>query len=150
MAIPLAILCALALAATAASLFALMYAKALVRQAKERTTEIQSEIENELRATQASVEQLSAEVRDIGHEPALTVTSVPPRPGLNLTTRSQVLRLHRRGETVGQIAKVLQVPRQEVELLLKVHRIVLNSMDVHENRIGYALGPEPHQAQTIG
>jgi hypothetical protein len=34
--------------------------------------------------------------------------------------------MHRHGESAEQIAGALQVPRQEVDLLLKVHRIVLS------------------------
>jgi hypothetical protein len=44
---------------------------------------------------------------------------------MNLSKRSQVLRMHRRGDPPDQIATSLAVPRQEVELLLKVQRIVL-------------------------
>jgi hypothetical protein len=36
--------------------------------------------------------------------------------------------MHRRGDSPGQIASTLQVPLQEVELLLKVHRIVLQNL----------------------
>jgi hypothetical protein len=36
--------------------------------------------------------------------------------------------MHRRGEGVEQIASALELPRQEVDLLLKVHRIVLSSV----------------------
>ena len=51
-----------------------------------------------------------------------------PKPGLNLSKRSHALRMHRRGEGAEQIAAALDLPRQEVELLLKVHRIVLSSV----------------------
>jgi hypothetical protein len=50
------------------------------------------------------------------------------RPGLNLTTGSQVLRLHRHGETAENIARVLEVRRQQVDLLLKVHGIVMKAI----------------------
>jgi hypothetical protein len=36
--------------------------------------------------------------------------------------------MHRHGEGAEQIAAALDLPRQEVELLLKVHRIVLSSV----------------------
>jgi hypothetical protein len=51
-----------------------------------------------------------------------------PRPGLNLNKRSQALRLHRRGDPAEQIATALELPLQEVQLLLKVQRIVLSSV----------------------
>ena len=49
----------------------------------------------------------------------------PPASGFNLTRRSQAIQMFRRGETPEQIARTLGVPRNEVDLLLKVHGIVL-------------------------
>lgn len=59
-------------------------------------------------------------------EPAAApVTAAPPRvAALNLTRRSQVLRLHHRGEMPEQIAAALGVPLNEVDLLLKVNKMV--------------------------
>jgi hypothetical protein len=51
-----------------------------------------------------------------------------PRPGLNLSTRSQALRMHRRGNPPERIAAALQVPLQEVDLLLKVQRIIAGNL----------------------
>jgi len=48
----------------------------------------------------------------------------PVRTALNLTRRAQVLRLHHRGEMPEQIAAALGVPLNEVDLLLKVNRMV--------------------------
>jgi hypothetical protein len=36
--------------------------------------------------------------------------------------------MHRRGDSADQIATALEIPLQEVDLLLKVHRIVISSM----------------------
>ena len=43
--------------------------------------------------------------------------------GVNLNRRGQVLRLRRRGRTVEEIASTLQMPRGEVELMVKVHEL---------------------------
>jgi len=43
--------------------------------------------------------------------------------GVNLNRRGQVLRLRRRGRTVEEIATTLQMPRGEVELMVKVHEL---------------------------
>ena len=50
-------------------------------------------------------------------------------PGLsiNLTKRTQALRLHRRGESPEQICATLQMPRSEVDLLLKVQKALADS-----------------------
>ncbi|MGC4055676.1 MAG: hypothetical protein QM757_43200 [Paludibaculum sp.] len=50
----------------------------------------------------------------------------PPTASMNINKRAQALRMHRRGEPLEQIAATLQVPRSEVELLLKVHRAVID------------------------
>lgn len=48
---------------------------------------------------------------------------IPVRRSVNLSKRSQVIRLSRRGEPVETIAATLGLPQREVELLLKVHHI---------------------------
>jgi hypothetical protein len=128
MAIPLGILCVLALAATAMCFFALVYARALASDIGRRVGDIDSRVQLALQATEAKVAELAAEARDREIQAAVTAPPARVRPGLNLTTRSQVLRMHRHGETVENIAKVLEVPRQEVDLLLKVHGIVIKSI----------------------
>ena len=57
------------------------------------------------------------------------VLSAPPplRSGLNLSKRSQVMRMAKHGEKPHEIAAALSLPRKEVELLLKVQKIVLSS-----------------------
>jgi len=50
--------------------------------------------------------------------------AVAARPGMNLNRRSQALRLHRRGETPDEIARLLSMPAGEVRLLLKVHQML--------------------------
>ena len=43
---------------------------------------------------------------------------------MNLTRRSQVLRMARRGDNPEQIAAELGLPENEVQLLLKVQKIL--------------------------
>lgn len=58
-------------------------------------------------------------------EPATPAPAMQPaRTSLNLTRRSQVLRLYHRGEMPEQIAAALGVPLNEVDLLLKVNKMV--------------------------
>ncbi len=52
-----------------------------------------------------------------------TAVLPPGRRSVNLSKRSQVIRLSRRGEPPETIAATLNLPRREVELLLKVHSI---------------------------
>src|ERR1019366_4063292 len=44
---------------------------------------------------------------------------------VNNTLRSKVLKLHRLGQSPDRIAGSLRVPRGEVDLLVKVHKIVM-------------------------
>jgi hypothetical protein len=52
-------------------------------------------------------------------------TPVAPHAGMNITRRTQVLRMQRRGERPEQIAAALNLPQSEVELLLKLHLAAL-------------------------
>jgi hypothetical protein len=65
--------------------------------------------------------ELSLRVLDAEARTGVLVPPVPPRSGLNLNKRSQVIRMSRRGEQVDKIAASLHLPQREVELLLKVY-----------------------------
>jgi len=52
----------------------------------------------------------------------------PPGQSMNLSRRSQVLRMYYRGDSPSRIASVLQVSKGEVDLLLKVHRAAVPSL----------------------
>jgi len=45
--------------------------------------------------------------------------------GLNNSLRGKVLKMHRLGQPADRIAETLRVPKGEVELLVKVHRVVM-------------------------
>jgi hypothetical protein len=126
--VQLSLLSALALTATAISLFALHRAHVLVREMDRRRGEggASAEPSGEVRDLRDAVEALAAHVHEARQSPAALPEPGMPRAGLNLSKRSQALRMHRRGDGVEQIASALEVPRQEVDLLLKVHRIVLS------------------------
>ena len=124
--LPLALLCGLALASAALSFLALARARVLAGVAERRARAQTGQLGHTVEAVGKAVESLSEEVRGLRqHPPAATSDGGAPRPGLNLSKRSQALRMHRRGEPPEQIAATLAVSRQEVDLLLKVHRIVM-------------------------
>ena len=126
--IPLSILCGLILCATAASLFAVYRAHWLLREMDGRAGVRQSQRDAELQALRDTLDALAAQLHDLQNHPPVAPPPGLPKPGLNLSKRSHALRMHRRGEGVEQIASALELPRQEVDLLLKVHRIVLSSV----------------------
>jgi|HubBroStandDraft_1064217.scaffolds.fasta_scaffold109864_3 hypothetical protein len=45
--------------------------------------------------------------------------------GLNTSLRGKVLKMHRLGQSPDRIAEALRVPKGEVDLLVKVHRVVM-------------------------
>lgn len=77
------------------------------------------------------IEEMESAVSTIGRQrPEPQVIEVPVkasagiRPSLNLTKRTQALRMRRRGESVESIAAALATPRNEIELLVKVYEMV--------------------------
>lgn len=126
--LPLSILCGLILCATGVSLFALHRSHCLLREMDRLAGGKQSRTDHGLQALRDTVDALAAQIHDLQSHPPVAPTPGLPRPGLNLSKRSHALRMHRRGEGAGQIATALELPRQEVDLLLKVHRIVLSSV----------------------
>ena len=61
--------------------------------------------------------------------PAEIVRPAAGQQALNLNKRGQVLRMRRRGENPETIAAALSLPRNEVDLLLKVHQLALEQVD---------------------
>jgi hypothetical protein len=126
-ALPLALLCGFSLGSAALSLVALARVRAAAGSAGRRALVQAGQLGETVQAIERALEALAEEVRELRQYPAAAVSSDGiPKPGLNLNRRSQALRMHRRGEASEQIAANLGVPRQEVDLLLKIHRIVMN------------------------
>jgi hypothetical protein len=76
-------------------------------------------------ALRAELDAQGALIRDMQEHSGMLVPPAPTASGLNLNKRGQVLQMHRRGQSADQIATTLGLPRTEVDLLLKVHQIVL-------------------------
>jgi DNA-binding NarL/FixJ family response regulator len=94
---------------------------ALRRQLREEHEMVSAALDS----FRSSLGSLQASLNE--HEAALAASpqSPPSTLSMNLTKRSQALRMHRRGEKPEQIAATLQIPRSEVELLLKVHHSIV-------------------------
>ena len=126
--VTLSILSGVVLCGTAISLFVVYRAHCLLGEIKRQKSGETAREHTEVDSVRASVEALAAQVHDLQSHPPAAVAPGPPKPGLNLNKRSQALRMHRHGETADRIAAALELPRQEVELLIKVHRIVLSTV----------------------
>lgn len=127
--IPFALLTGVVLGGVALSLFALYRAKVMVQAVAQRGANEQKRSAQECKELQSAVESIGAQLLEFRREPA-PEAPIPaqPKPGLNLSTRSQALRMHRRGDEPELIAAALDVPRQEIELLVKVHQIVMSTV----------------------
>jgi hypothetical protein len=124
----LAVAPVLGLGALAASVLLLRGTSTLLRGSAERAEAARKQNEAALATLRESFEDLAARVEELERRPGEAGLLPVPKSGLNLSKRSQALRMHRRGETPEQIAAALELPLQEVELLLKVHGIVLRSI----------------------
>lgn len=86
----------------------------------------QGELRAALDALHAELALMREALAESEQRAAALVAPAPARSGFNLSTRSQALRMSRRGNTNQQIAAALGIPEKEVELLLKVQRIALD------------------------
>jgi hypothetical protein len=78
-------------------------------------------------ALKAQLAELMERLRDAEERTGVLVPPMPPKSGLNLSKRSQVIRMARHGDQIEKIAASLSLPQREVELLLKVHGCVVYS-----------------------
>jgi hypothetical protein len=121
-AVSIAVSAGFLLAGAAVGLFCLWRAGALLRALRRPAAEAAMEV------LQQKLDSLEQEIQELRRQGPSAVVPAPPRAGFNLEKRSHAIRMHRRGEPVSQIATVLELPLQEVELLIKVHRIVLRNI----------------------
>lgn len=82
-----------------------------------------------VQALQADLEVLKRGLRDAEDRAGILVAPTAPRSGFNISKRSQALRMSRLGENAENISVALNLPRREVELLIKVQKIVISSSD---------------------
>jgi hypothetical protein len=103
----------------------LLEVRSLERRSRQRNATLEKDVED----VKASVEMLQFEFGELEQR----LNTLPSSQthgnvsGMNLSKRSQALRMHRRGETPAQIAAALGVATKEIELLLKVHKLVLEN-----------------------
>ncbi|HVP46252.1 MAG TPA: hypothetical protein VMT32_06705 [Bryobacteraceae bacterium] len=117
--------CALVVTALA---FALDLVRTVKVRVRGRARQAGRVSDSEILALKQRLEELAAR-QPVTQPSAAAADDTGPagefRPGMNLSRRSQALRLFRRGETPEQISSSLRMPAGEVRLLLKVHRLVM-------------------------
>lgn len=120
--------CALSLAGALALFFSLKGEIARLRREMEALEEKRAVEAGELRRALQTLAQEMEEERQAALDRA-----AQPRQSMNLSRRSQALRMHRMGAPPEKIAAELGISRREVELLLKVHRTVLETVTGRES-----------------
>jgi hypothetical protein len=100
---------------------------------RRRFSKALAAIHSDLQQTKVEIEQLHrnfaeacGKIQDAEERAGLLVPPTPPKSGLNISRRTQVIRMLRRGDRPENIAASLHLPKGEVELLLKVHRLAVD------------------------
>lgn len=102
--------------------------KVEIRALAKRTLEDRNQLQAlavALAETRDALDRLAGDLRDVEGQTGMLVPPAPVRSGLNLSKRTQVLRKHRAGEDSAAIAAALELPRAEVDLLIKVQHLAL-------------------------
>lgn len=114
-----------------ACLYFFLTLKAEIRDLLRRALEERQKslaLERALDDARVAMGSLETDLRSVECQTGMLVAPAPARSGLNLSMRTQVLRMHRAGQDTSGIAGALGLPRAEVELLIKVHRIVVDQI----------------------
>ena len=98
-----------------------------IQRLKLRLDRQQADNATTARDLNVRLEAITLRLRDSEDRAGVLVAPEPPRSGLNLTRRSQVIPMSRRGERAENIAASLSLPRGEVDLLLKINALVVGS-----------------------
>jgi hypothetical protein len=114
-------------AGSIACLFIFLTLKQEIRRLKSRLDRQQADQATSAGDLKLRFEAIILRLRDSEERAGVLVAPEAPRSGLNLTKRSQVIRMSRRGERVENIAASLSLPRGEVDLLLKINALVVSS-----------------------
>jgi hypothetical protein len=102
-----------------------------IRVLSMRSKRRQNAQESATERLKTQITELNARMRDAEQRTGVLVPPTPPKSGLNLNKRTQVIRMSRRGEQADKIAAALNLPQREVELLLKVHgQVIYSSSEV--------------------
>jgi len=115
-----------------------------LRAALERQT---GQARDAAAAATAEIEEMRAEFRAAEQRTAQLVPPPPIKSGLNLNRRTQVLRMFRHGEDGLEIARKLGLPRSEVALLIKVHKMAVDPPSNSDRRRDDANAPRREAAQ---
>jgi hypothetical protein len=100
-----------------------------VQRLNGRTGKQEAALRSETVRLSGEIAELKTKVKELELEQTsnslLPAAAAAGTAGVNSTLRSKVLKMHRLGQSPERIAGSLRVPQGEVDLLVKVHRIVM-------------------------
>jgi hypothetical protein len=104
-----------------------------VRELRARADRNEKTLETEAARLSAEIVELKGQIREFEQNdqslsPATAATGAAGGAAaitVSSTLRSKVLKMHRLGQSPDRIAGALRVPKGEVDLLVKVHKIVM-------------------------
>lgn len=102
-----------------------------VRQLRTHAVKQEKALQTEIARLSVETDELKRRIRELeqtGNAPGsgtATISAAAAGSGVNNTLRSKVLKMHRLGQSADRIAGSLRVPKGEVDLLVKVHKIVM-------------------------
>ena len=95
-----------------------------IQRIHKRYSERQQLLQHSIRELTAEIDAVKSVLKKVEEKAGALPQLHPPKPGMNVSRRTQVLRMYRRGERPEQIAAALSLAQNEVDLLLKVHQAV--------------------------
>jgi hypothetical protein len=110
-------------------LYLFLTLKRELRAVEGRNVEQRQSLDESLGALQTGLGRIRSELGELQEYAGMLVPPAPPASGLNLNKRALALHMHRRGEDPQQIAASLSLPQAEVDLLLKVQKIQMESSE---------------------
>jgi hypothetical protein len=95
-----------------------------VEKLRSRMGKFETQVQQATELT-AGISGLKSRIEEL--ESGAPVSEIPTgkAASLNGTVRSKILKMHRLGQPIERIADNLRVPKGEVDLLVKVHQIVM-------------------------
>jgi hypothetical protein len=95
-----------------------------VEKLRSRLTKFEAQMQQVTELT-AGIGELKRKIEELETAPPSGEIPLGKPASLNGTIRSKVLKMHRLGQPADRIADNLRVPKGEVDLLVKVHQIVM-------------------------
>lgn len=104
-----------------------------VRQLRARTGKHEIALQTEIAFLSTEMTDLKGRIQELEQSEPAPENAVPPVAGsgtsVNSTLRSKILKLYRMGQSPERIAGMLRLPKGEVDLLVKVHKMVMRQYE---------------------